>query len=77
MNIRDIAILNIHGADYRCIIGGISTIDDKLNAKYWLDWKKRNIMNHKNFLQQIKIDEEILTFGDDEIKKNSAVKVQQ
>ena len=34
-------------------------------------------MNHKNFLQQIKIDEEILTFGDDEIKKNSAVKVQQ
>ena len=36
MNISDIAILNIHSADYRCIIGGISTIDDKLNAN--IDW---------------------------------------
>ena len=24
MNLSDVAILNIHGADYRCIISGIS-----------------------------------------------------
>ena len=33
MNLRDIAILNIQGSDYRCIIRLISKNDDKLNAK--------------------------------------------
>ena len=27
INLNDIAILNINGADYRCIINGISTSD--------------------------------------------------
>ena len=32
MNLSDIAFLKIQGADYCCIISGISAKNDKLNA---------------------------------------------
>ena len=43
MKLSDIAILNIKGADYWCIISGIS---HKLDAKYRLDQKKQKKTEH-------------------------------
>ena len=42
----------------------------KLNAKYWFGCKKWDIIKHKNLLSHIKMDKEILTVGDTEIKKH-------
>ena len=48
MNLNNIASLNIKGADYCCIIIEINqTWGYKLNAKYWFDQKKWNIIKHK------------------------------
>ena len=38
VNLNDIAILNIKGSDYHCIIS------HKHNAKWWFDWKKWSII---------------------------------
>ena len=49
INPSDIAILNIEGSDYHCIISLISKNKAmKLNAKCYFDWKKRNIIKHKS-----------------------------
>ena len=51
MNLSDIAILNIKGSDYGCIVSLISknkTISLMQNTD--LTEKKRNIIKHKNFL---------------------------
>ena len=51
MNLSDIAILNIKGSDYGCIISLISknkTINLMQNTD--LTEKKRNVIKHKNFL---------------------------
>ena len=48
MNLSDIAILNIKGSDYRCIISLISqneAINLMQNANF--NQKKRNIIKHK------------------------------
>ena len=42
----------------------------KLNAKYWFDWRKQNIIKHKNLLSHIKMSKEVLTLRDIEIWKN-------
>ena len=42
----------------------------KLNAKYRFNQKKLNIIKHKFLLSHIKMDKEILTFGDTDIEKN-------
>ena len=56
-NLRDIAILNIHGANYSCIISGISQ-SEAMNLTQNVDFseKKWNIINYKSylFLKQIK-----------------------
>ena len=56
-NLRDIAILNIHGANYSCIISGISQ-SETMNLTQNVDFseKKWNIINYKSylFLKQIK-----------------------
>ena len=49
MNLSDIAFLKIQGADYRCIISGISAKNDKLNANCWFEWRKWVIINYKNY----------------------------
>ena len=66
LNLSDIAILNIKGSDYRCIISGINK-SKTMNLKSRL--KKQNIIKHKNLLPHIKIGKEILTFGDIKLKK--------
>ena len=64
MNLGDIAILNIHGVDYRCIIIGISKIEalDLLQKA-----ESRTLKNIKKLLSNINMGKEILTFGDTEI----------
>ena len=65
MNLRDIAILNINGADYCCIISKISK-SNTTNIVQNNDFteKKRIIIEDKNLLSQIKMVEEIITFGE-------------
>ena len=69
MNLSDIAILNIKGSDYRCIIILISkneAINLMLNAD--LTEKSRGLSN-KNLLSRIKMHEGILRLGDIKIEK--------
>ena len=73
MNLSHIAILNIYGVDYRCIISRVSK-SEAINLMQNINMavKKWNIINHIN------IDEEIITFGDIEIEKKiffTAIKV--
>ena len=71
MNLSDIAILNIKGSDYWCIIDLISkneTINVKLNAN--LIEKSRTLWNVKNLFSYIKMAKEILTFGNIETDNN-------
>ena len=51
------SILSIKSVDYHCIISGIS----KSEA---INWKKQEIIKHKNLLSHIKMSKQILTFGD-------------
>ena len=70
MNLSNIAILNIKGSDYRCIVGLISK-NEAINLMQNTDLtKKPNIIKHKNLLSHVKMGKEILTFGDIEIEKN-------
>ena len=50
MNLSDIAILNIKGSDYRCIISRINKNDHKLVAKCQFEQKKWKIIKHKKFI---------------------------
>ena len=43
---------------------------NKINVKYWFEWKKWYIIRQKKLFLQIKIDKEIITFGDIEIEKH-------
>ena len=71
INLSDIAILNIKGSDYWCIISGISKNNAiNLMQNTALTKKKRNIIKHKTLLSHIKMGIEILTFGDIEVEKN-------
>ena len=71
MNLRDIAILNFKGADYCCIISGI-TKSEAINLMKNFDLaEKSRILKYKNLLSHIKIGKEILTFGDIEIEKKN------
>ena len=65
MNLSDIAILNINGADYCFIISEISK-SNTTNIVQNNDFteKKRIIIEDKNLLSQIKMVEEIITFGE-------------
>ena len=70
INLSDIAILNIKGSDYRCMISLISknkTLKLIQNADLT---KKPNIIKHKNLFSYTKMGEAILTFGNIEIEKN-------
>ena len=54
INLNDIAILNINGADYRCIINGISTSDVvNLLQKTDLTERKRSTIRIKKYIQKI------------------------
>ena len=78
MNLSDIAILNIKGSNYRCIISGISKREAIILVKYIdLSEKKWNIIKHKYLLLHIKIGKEILKLGETEIEKISftAIKI--
>ena len=71
MNLSNIAIPNINGADYCCIINSNwQKWGYKFNAKHWLDWKKQNITKHEKLLSHIKIGKEVLMFGGIEIEKD-------
>ena len=69
--LSDIAILNIKGADYCCIISGISK-SKAINIMYIIDLtKKWNIIKDKNLLSLLKMGEKTSTFGDIGIEKDS------
>ena len=53
INLRDIAILNIHDVDYCCIINGISK-SEAINLLQKADFiKKWNILNYKKIIKYI------------------------
>ena len=55
VNLSDIAMLNIKGSDYCCIIGLISKNEAiKLLKNADLTKKKRNIIKYKNLFSYIK-----------------------
>ena len=69
LNLSNIVILNIKGADYRCIISATSK-SEAINLMKNNDLTKK-AEHHKtqNLLLHIKIGREILTFGDIKIGK--------
>ena len=69
LNLSNIAILNIKGADYRCIISAASK-SEAINLMKNNDLTKK-AEHHKtqNLLLHIKIGKEILSFGDIKIGK--------
>ena len=72
VNLGNIAISNIKRSDYLCSIRGISkSWGNKLDEKYWLDWKMWNIIKHSNLLSHKKLSRKTLTFGDIEISKKN------
>ena len=70
MILCNIAILNIKCSDYCCISSLISKNEAINLRKMLIEPKKWKIIKHKNLLSHIKMDKEILTFGDIEIEKN-------
>ena len=53
INLNDIAVLNIHGVDYRCIINGISkreAVDWLQNVDLSNNKKKESLQNKKLWL---------------------------
>ena len=70
MNLGNVAILDIKGFDYCCIISRIIKIIHVPITKHRIDRKKGNIRNIKIYLFHTKMGKEILTFGGSEIKKN-------
>ena len=80
MNLSNAAILD-KGFDYHRIFSIISEKwDYKLNAKFWFDWKKWNVIkksgkwwikkNCINIFESIyKVEKNIMKFGDIEIQK--------
>ena len=42
----------------------------KRHAKYQFDRKKQNIIKHKKLLSDLKMNKEVITFGDIETEKN-------
>ena len=70
MNLSHIAILKIKSANYRCLISSI--IKRKaINLMQYIELTKNRNIKHKNLLSHIKMNKEILTFGDNEIEKNN------
>ena len=70
MNLSDIAILNIKGSNYRCIVSLISK-NDAINLMQNADLTKKSgaLQSINNLFLYVKMFKEILTFGDTEIKK--------
>ena len=71
MNFNDIAILNIKGSNYRCIISRISK-SEAINLMQNADLTPKKAEHYKiyNSLSYTRMVKEILTFGDTEIEKN-------
>ena len=70
--LSNIAVLNIKGSDYCYIISGISK-NEATNLKQNTDLTKkgRTLWKIKNLFPYVKMDKEILTFGNIEIEKNT------
>ena len=66
-SLGDIAISNIKGVDYRCIISGIDK-SEAINLMLNIDLTEKTRILY-DILWHIKIGKEILTFGDIEIEK--------
>ena len=69
MSLSDIAILNITGSNYRCIISGINKNESLNLLQYQFDQKKRDTIKHKNLLSHMKMAKEILTFDNIEAER--------
>ena len=71
MNLDDIAILNINGADYRCVIAGTSKIE-VINLMQNIDFSEKKAKHYKiqkKLFSHIKMGEEILMLRELEIEK--------
>ena len=70
MNHSDIAILNIKGSGFRCIINVI-TKNEAINLMQNADLteKNQNIIKHKNLLSHTKMGKKILMFRELEMEK--------
>ena len=71
MKPSDTAILNIKGSDYHCIISSVSkneAVNFLQNAD--LTEKRGTLQNINNLFSYIKMDKDILMFGNIEIEKN-------
>ena len=66
-SLGDIAISNIKGVDYRCIISGIDK-SEAINLMLNIDLTEKTRILY-DILWHIKIGKEVLTFGDIEIEK--------
>ena len=73
VNLDDIAILNINGADYRCVIAGTSKTE-VINLMQNIDFsekkKAKNYKIQKKLFSHIKMGEGILMLREIEIEKN-------
>ena len=70
MSLSDIAILNINGSEYRCIIRGISKNEgvNLMRHDLYNGEEKWNIIKMNNLFSYIKMGKEILTLRDIEIE---------
>ena len=71
VSLSDIAILNIKGSDYRCIIS-LFRKNEAIKSMQNTDLTEKSgaLQSIKNLISYIKMGKEILTFGDIEIEKN-------
>ena len=68
MNLSNIAILNIKGFDYRCIVSLIIK-NEAINLMQNIDLtKKASIIKHKHFKSHVRMGEEISVFVNVEIE---------
>ena len=69
MNLSDIATLNIHSADYRCITSG-SSKSEVINLMQNIDLSEKKVehLKHKFLLSHMKMGKKRFNFGDIQIE---------
>ena len=74
INLNNISISNINGADYHCIINGISkSVALNLLKKCWFAHIKRSIIIYKSFFTIYKVGKKIKMFGITELETTNFI----
>ena len=76
MNLSDNATLNIKGSNYRYVIALVIK-NEAINLMQNADLTEKNgtLWNKDNLFSYVKMDKEILTFGNTEIEKKKKKKI--